>query len=273
MEKAAVINDFSGFGRCSLAVALPVLSVCGIQCCSVPTAVFTNHTGYPSFEKNDLTDFLPRFISEWQKLRLSFDTIAAGYLSSPEQIEFTIDFITTFKKGAIVVIDPVMGDNGRLYNSFSPETAKRMKKLAAAADILTPNLTEACILTDTPYNDSPGDAEISSILGKLSKFGARDIVITGIEQGGFIRNIFTSNGVSGEYTTEKKAPTRSGTGDLFSAVVTAGAVKKLPFETSVRVAADFVKAAAELSAAEEIPITDGAAFEPILHTLPGKLFR
>jgi pyridoxine kinase len=270
MQKAAVINDFSGFGRCSLSVALPVLSVCGVQCCSVPTAVFTNHTGYPSFQKYDLTPFLNSFITEWKKLPLSFNAITTGYLNTPEQIGFSAAFIKEFRGGAKIVVDPVMGDNGRLYNSFSPETARRMKKLAALADILTPNLTEACILTDTDYEPDPGDGKLREIAKKIAALGAKDIVITGIEpeNGGVIKNIILSGGEISEYATAKHAPARSGTGDLFSSVITVCAAKGIDFVRGVTVAADFVKKAAEISEAEHIPLTDGAAFEPILCELP-----
>jgi pyridoxine kinase len=272
MLKAAIINDFSGFGRCSLSVALPVLSVCGVQCCSVPTAVFTNHTGYPSFKKNDLTDFLPEYTTEWKKLGLTFDAIATGYLSSPEQIEFSMQFIKTFKAGAKIIIDPVMGDNGRLYNSFSPETARRMKKLAEKADILTPNLTEGCILTDTPYNSTPNADFIRDLLRKLTDLGAPNVVITGVDgENGKIGNYFYTNGEYGEYFTAKDAPTRSGTGDLFSAIITSCAVKGIGFNKSVEIAADFVKNAVDLSEIDHTPTTDGALFEPLLSRLPDLL--
>jgi pyridoxine kinase len=272
MLKAAIINDFSGFGRCSLSVALPVLSVCGVQCCSVPTAVFTNHTGYPSFKKHDLTDFLPEYITEWQKLGLTFDAIATGYLNTPEQIEFSMGFIKAFREGAIIIIDPVMGDNGRLYNSFSPETARRMRKLAKTADILTPNLTEGCILTDTPYNSTPNAGFMRELLKKLADLGAPNVVITGVDgENGKIGNFFYTNGVYGEYFTAKDAPTRSGTGDLFSAIITVSAVKGIEFYKSVEIAADFVKKAVDLSEKENIPTTDGALFEPLLSRLPDLL--
>jgi pyridoxine kinase len=268
MQKAAVINDFSGFGRCSLSVALPVLSVCGVQCCSIPTAVFTNHTGYPSFKKNDLTDFLYGFIEEWGKLSLSFEAIATGYLSSPEQIGFSEAFIKRFRGNAKIVVDPVMGDNGKLYPSFSPETARKLKKLASLADILTPNLTEACILTETDYEPNPNEHKLREIGKKLADFGAKDIVITGIEESGVIKNIILSSGVVSEYATAKNAPTRSGTGDLFSSVITVCAAKGIAFSKGVKIAADFVKEAAEISEAQNIPLTDGAGFEPILYKLP-----
>ncbi|MDR0992163.1 MAG: pyridoxamine kinase [Ruminococcus sp.] len=271
MKKAAVINDFSGFGRCSLSVALPVLSVCGVQCCSIPTAVFTNHTGYPSFRKEDLTDFLPDFIREWQKLSLSFDAIATGYLSSPGQVAFSEAFIKRFFSGAKIVVDPVMGDNGRLYNGFSPETAQRLGELVCFADIITPNLTEACILTDMDYEPNPSNDKLREIGKKISEFSFADIVITGIEADGVIKNVIITKNSFDEYATVKTAPTRSGTGDLFSSVITVCAAKGIPLERGVKIAADFVKEAAEISEAEHIPPTDGAAFEPILHKLP-KLF-
>jgi pyridoxine kinase len=269
MLKAAIINDFSGFGRCSLAVALPVLSVCGVQCCSVPTAVFTNHTGYPSFKKLDLTDFLIEYIYEWEKLSLSFNAIATGYLNTPLQIDFSELFIKRFFSGATIIIDPVMGDNGQLYKSFSSETARKMKILAAYADILTPNLTEACILADTPFTPSPDKTFMRELLKRLAEYAIPNIVITGVDDNkGTLVNFIYEKGTISEYGTRKDAPTRSGTGDLFSAIITACAAKKIDFSVSVKIAADFVKKAADFSQKEFIPQTDGAAFEPFLSELP-----
>ena len=152
--KAALINDFSGFGRCSVTVALPIISQMKVQCCPVLTSVFSNHTGYPSFYFDDYTEKMPSYIAEWKKLNLHFECIAAGFLGSERQIEIVKNFIRDFKDETTkVLIDPVMGDHGRTYQTFTPEMCSQMKQLAHFADILTPNLTEACILTDTPYHD------------------------------------------------------------------------------------------------------------------------
>ena len=136
-KKAAVINDFSSFGRCSLAVALPILSAMKIQCCPIPTSMFTNHTGFDSYYWTDCTAHMPHYADEWEKLGLKFDAIATGFLGSVDQIRIVQDFLRRFKNGnTVVVVDPVMGDYGKLYPTYSPVLAEKMKHLVPLADIL-----------------------------------------------------------------------------------------------------------------------------------------
>ncbi len=154
-KKIAVINDISGFGRCSIAVSLPIISYLGVQCCPVPTSIFSNHTGYPHFFFDDYTDRMPAYIANWKKLGLTFEGITTGFLGSVRQIRIVKEFIREFsRENTLIIIDPVMGDNGRLYSTYTKELCEEMKQLTAYADILTPNLTECCNLTDTPYKDS-----------------------------------------------------------------------------------------------------------------------
>lgn len=153
-KKIAVINDFSGFGRCSIAVSLPIISAMKIQCCPVPTSIFSNHTGFDSYFFEDYTDKMRPYIAEWRKLDLHFNGICTGFLGSEAQIGIVGDFLQEFGgEGTIVLIDPVMGDYGKPYPTYTMEMCLEMKKLVHYADILTPNLTEACILTDTPYKE------------------------------------------------------------------------------------------------------------------------
>lgn len=151
-NKIAVINDFSGFGRCSIAVSLPIISQLRIQCCAVPTSVFSNHTGFKEYFFEDYTHNMEKYISNWKKLDLRFKGILSGFLGSRKQIEIVQDFIRDFRTDDTkVIIDPVMGDNGKPYPTYTDDMCMAMKELVKYADILTPNLTEACILTDTPY--------------------------------------------------------------------------------------------------------------------------
>ncbi len=151
-KKIAVIQDLSGYGRCSMTVALPVISAMRVQCCPVLTSVFSNHTGYPQYFFDDYTDRMPAYIEKWKRLGLDFDGIYTGFLGSTEQIRIVGDFIRDFGgPETTVIIDPVMGDNGKAYITYTPALCDRMKELAAQADLLTPNVTELCILTDTPY--------------------------------------------------------------------------------------------------------------------------
>ena len=145
-KKIAAINDYSGFGRCSIAVELPVISAMKIQCCPMPTSIFSNHTGFDSFYFKDFTENMPPYMAEWKKLNLKFDGIVTGFLGSHNQIAIVEEFFKNFKtEDNIVVIDPVMGDYGNLYPTYTDETCQEMKKLVKYADILTPNLTEACM--------------------------------------------------------------------------------------------------------------------------------
>ena len=183
-KKIAAINDYSGFGRCSIAVELPIISALKVQCCPLPTSILSNHTGFESFYFEDFTESMPAYIKEWEKLNLKFDGICTGFLGSHKQIEIVRYFFDIFKTpDNIVVVDPVMGDYGNLYATYTKETCEEMKKLVSYANILTPNLTEACILTGREYNAEYGNEELEIIAKQLSDMGPSKIVITGIVRG------------------------------------------------------------------------------------------
>lgn len=269
-KKIAVINDMSGFGRCSLAVAIPVISVMKIQCCPVPTSIFSNHTGFESFFFEDYTDRMQPYIDEWKKLGLSFSGISTGFLGSKEQIQIVLRFLKDFgTEENVIVIDPVMGDYGKTYPTYTPEMCMEMKKLVSHADIITPNLTEACILTDTPYHeDKWRQAEIIELAQKLAERGPGKIVITGIPQGEFIANLcFEKDREPKFLRTHKVGTSRSGTGDVFAAIIAADAVNGVDFQTSVRKASRFVKKCIMKSIEMDLPLTDGVCFEELLGTL------
>ena len=191
-KKIALINDFTGFGRCSIAVELPVISMLRVQCCPVPTSVFSNHTGFESFYFDDYTDRMRRYVAEWKKLELKFNGICSGFLGSAEQISIVREFINEFNsEGTVVVVDHVMGDYGKIYSTYTDEMCRLMKELVALADIITPNLTEGCILTDTDYTDKWHEKDLSELAEKLSDMGPKKVVITGIPQGKYISNQFS----------------------------------------------------------------------------------
>ena len=188
-KKIAVINDMSGYGRCSIAVSLPVISKLKVQCCPVPTAIFSNHTGYEHYFFDDYTEKMPEYIRNWKLLGLEFSGIYSGFLGSDAQIDIVENFIRDFRtEQTLVIIDPVMGDYGKAYATFTPTLCKSMKRLVQYADILTPNLTEACILTDTPYKEKWRKKEIRELAVKLMEMGPSKVVITGIVQGSYIAN-------------------------------------------------------------------------------------
>ena len=225
-KKAAVINDFTSFGRCSLAVTIPILSAMKVQCCPVPTAFFTNHTGFDSFAWTDNTSHLDDYIAEWRKLNLRFNAIQTGFLGSREQVDFVLRFLAAFRTPeTIVCIDPVMGDYGKLYPTYDKHLAESMRGFLDVADILTPNLTEACFLADAPYRTDFTDAELAALCEKLAARHADRIVISGIPRGDTLVNFIYETGRGTSLCVEPRiGADRSGTGDVFASVILADAV-------------------------------------------------
>lgn len=268
-KKIAVINDLSGFGRCSIAVELPIISAMKIQCCFVPTAVFSNHTGFQSFFLEDFTDKMRSYMDEWRKLELHFQGICTGFLGSPEQIAIVSDFLRDFKeKDTVVIVDPVMGDYGKMYPTYSMETCLKMRELIPLADIITPNLTEACILAGIPYEEKWSRKKLLWLAQNLSAMGPEKVVITGIIQGEFIANYCYEKGKEPcMFRTVKAGTQRSGTGDIFASIVAADAVNGVSFEQSVKKAGRFIKKCIVKSIEMGIPLTDGVCFEEFLHNL------
>lgn len=269
-KKIAVINDISGYGRCSIAVSLPIISYLGVQCCPVPTSIFSNHTGFPQFFFDDYTERMEQYIANWKKLGLQFEGIATGFLGSAKQIEIVKRFIRDFsKEDTLIIVDPVMGDYGELYSTYTEALCEEMKELVRMADITTPNLTEACNLTGTPYKHVGWrKRELHQMAEEIVSFGPSKVVITGIPQGEFIANyVYEKDREPCMLRTHKVGTERSGTGDVFSAIIAADAVNAVPFERSVRKASGFVKKCILRSVELEIPKTDGVCFEEILYQL------
>lgn len=268
-KKIAVINDMSGFGRCSIAVELPIISALKVQCCPLPTSIFSNHTGFDSFFFDDYTDKMEAYMEEWGKLGLKFNGICTGFLGSARQIRIVEKFLLKFKtKDNITIIDPVMGDYGKMYATYTQETCNEMKKLVQYADILTPNLTEGCILSGMEYHENWSKKELVQMAERLSQQGPQKIVITGIQQGKYVANFCFEKGSEGYFIkTEKAGTSRSGTGDIFASIIAADAVNGVDFHTSVKKASSFVKKCILKSMEMDIPLTDGVCFEELLTTL------
>lgn len=269
-KKIAVINDISGFGRCSIAVSMPIISAMKVQCCPVPTSIFSNHTGFSEFFFDDYTAKMQPYIDNWKKLHLEFDGIQTGFLGSEQQIAIVERFISEFRTTrTTVVVDPVMGDHGKPYPTYTPEMCQAMKQLVQYADILTPNLTEACILTDTPYHEGHWKIrELVALAQQLTRQGPAKVVITGVPQKAYVSNlVYEREKPARLLRTLRIGNERSGTGDVFSSIVAADAVNGVPFEKSVRKASRFVKKCIARSIEMEIPKTDGVCFEEFLTTL------
>lgn len=281
MKKIALINDLSGFGKCSLTAAIPVISVMGIQACPLPTAILSAQTGFDSYFCDDFTDRMDCFTNEWKKMQVSFDGIYSGFLAGPEQMKKVAYFLENFKTDEnMYMLDPVMGDNGRTIKIFSKELLTGMRELALQADVLTPNLTELCLLTDTDYdsliihkNEADYTVRIQDICESLRKSAdhPQSIVVTGIIREKSDKVYMGNLVVSGEECVHIEKPyinqSFSGTGDLFSSVVCGSLVSGKNLAASVQKASDFLQTAIEEAAAEKIPSNHGIHFEKYLYRL------
>ena len=268
-KKIALINDFTGFGRCSIAVQLPVISMMKVQCCAVPTAIFSDHTAYDSFYCTDYTAEMEPYIEEWKKLGLKFQGICTGFLGSEEQIRIVGEFIHTFKeKDTTVVVDPVMGDGGKRYATYTEEMCRKMSEVVQYADIVVPNVTEACLLTGTQYKEEWSSGELERLAEQIAGSGPAKVVITGIEKKNHVANLCYEKGKECKVLrTHRIGTSRSGTGDIFSAILAADAVNGVAFEESVKKASNFIKKCILSSIERNIPLTDGVCFEDHLGTL------
>jgi len=269
-KRIAVVNDITGFGRCSVAAALPIISAMKIQCCPLPTAILSTNTAFPNFFFDDYTPRMRAYMNHWKELNIEFDGICTGFLGSTEQIDIVIEFIEMFKKSnTTVIVDPVMGDYGKLYSTYTKEMCDEMKRLMQYADLMTPNLTEACILLDVPYpNRNLTPNELENIAKSLCYHGPRKIVITGLQHNGNIQNFIYEIGKP--YTiinVEKIGEDRSGTGDVFTSIVAANTVNGGDLVTSVEKATKFISKTIEYTAKLNTPVYDGICFEEYLTEL------
>lgn len=265
-KKIAVINDFCGFGHCSIAVSLPIISAMKIQCCPLPTAIFSDHTGFNTFYYTDYTEHMDAYIDEWKKLDLRFEGVLTGFLGSPRQIEIVKHFLDFFKtRENIAVIDPVMGDYGKLYPTYSKILAEQMSSLVPYADILTPNLTEACILTGTDYSADMTEDGLLKICKKLCNMGPKKIVISGLDRRENLENFVYEYKKGPQIIKVRKVgPCRSGTGDVFSSIIAADAVNGISFDESIHRASSFIAKVLRRTVELDLPKTDGICFEEFL---------
>lgn len=287
MKRIALINDLSGFGKCSLTAAIPVVSVMGIQACPLPTAVLSAQTGFKNYYCDDFTDRMDYFTAHWKQMEVTFDGIYSGYLASPRQMEKVIHFLQQFQgENTLYLADPVMGDCGRQYGMFSEEFLQGMRKLTELADVITPNLTELCLLAGVDYTaltayrqDEDYIERIQSICEKLLVQAKKPqtIIVTGILRqrldekatgnAEYIGNLAVS-ATTCFYTENPYTGTSfSGTGDLFASVICGSLVKGLSVSEAVEKATYFLQEAIEEATAENIPRNHGVHFEKYLSRL------
>ena len=271
MKRIAVINDLSGFGRCSLTAALPVISALGIEACPLPTAILSNQTGYPSFFCTDYTENLYSYINEWRKLGVKFDGILTGYLTSAKQAEIIYDFVEEFADvNTLVFVDPVMADDGVLYDTYDSNLCKKVKKLTKRANIIAPNLTELCILCDADYEKVTHENSIqktSEIAASLLTDTLKTVIVTGVKIDDEIHNIIVDK--SGKTVVKSKLieGSYSGTGDLFSSIVCAEIVKGKSVLQAVNIATVFLQKSIEDSYKENTDRNYGVNFQQHLEML------
>lgn len=268
--RIAAIHDLSCFGRCSLTIALPVLSAMGCQCCPLPTALLSAHTGFPGNTFLDLTVEMGRIADHWAAMDLQFDAIYSGFLGSADQVDTVARFFDTFKKSdTAVIVDPVMGDHGTAYRTCTPELCRGMRVLAENSDVITPNLTEAALLLDRPYEEIR-QADAYEVVRRLSLGGRRSVVLTGYfsEPGQTGALCFDrDSGESKAVQTPREPQDFSGTGDLFASVLAGGVAKGVPLFQAAQAAADFVRDCIARTLAEGLTEQDGVDFEPLLGQL------
>ena len=271
--RVAAIHDMSGFGRCSLTVAIPILSTMGIQCCPLPTAFLSTHTGgFEGFTFLDMTDELPKVAAHWKSLGLGFQAVYSGFLGSERQIAIVEDFLREFRDpDTVAVIDPVMGDHGAVYQTYTPAMCAGMARLAELADVITPNLTEAALLLDIPYGELPvGEAGCREIVERLSLDGRRSVVLTGASTAPELTGAMCFDARTGrtEAVQTRRVPQEfHGTGDVFASVLTGALVQGATLPDAARQAVDFVRACAERTARAGIPMREGVEFESLLGLL------
>ena len=244
-KRVAAIHDISGFGKCSLTVILPVLSAAGIEASAIPTAVLSSHTGgLGTCTYRDLTGDLRAFAEHWKSLDLRFDALYSGFLGSEEQAEIVGDIFDQFRTSeTLVMVDPVMADNGKLYASCTPQTAKRMKQLCAKADLIVPNLTEAAFLLGEEFYDGPYDRPyIENLLERLSELGPRQVVLTGVWFSPSLLGAAGYDKATGRVSyafSPRVEGYYHGTGDLFGSALLSGLLNGMPLKNAMQLAVDF----------------------------------
>lgn len=267
IPRLAMINDISGFGRCSATVALPIISALQVQVCPVPTSILSNHLGFPLCHMDDYTPHMREYIQVWSRLKLRFDGLYCGFLGNVEQPAIIEEFLELFSP-KLFLLDPVMGDHGRTYSTVSPAHCRALKGLAAKADILTPNITEACLLTDTPYQDCWEASALDLLCQRLSEqYPESSIVITGILADNQFLNIILHHHEKTTCITPMAGASRPGTGDIFASILAADALNGVAFSSSVEKASDFVAHCIRCSEAAGTPPQEGVLFERCLHRL------
>ena len=276
MKRIVTIQDVSCFGKCSVTVALPLISAMGIECAIIPTSVLSTHTGgFEGFTFRDLSDDIPKIKNHWKKYNLKFDTIYTGYLGSVKQIDYTIDFIKDFKeKSTLLFVDPAMADKGRMYTGFDSEFPSHMARLCAHADIIVPNITEASFLTGIPYTEDYDEEHVRTLLKKLCAIGAKKAVITGISYEKSTQGAYFYDSEVDEYyyyRAENIDRNFHGTGDTFASVFCGAITKGFDIKHALEIAVDFTVECIKATLPEAENHKYGVKFEECIPSLIQKI--
>lgn len=269
VKKIVAIHDLSGLGRCSLTAAIPVISVQGIQVCPFPTAILSCQTGYTNFSFLDLANEMENYKKSLAENAFEFSGIYTGFLGSERQIDIVKDFINS-QGDIFVLVDPVMGDNGEVYKTYTKNMCDKMKDLVSLANVVTPNLTEACILANIDYDTFIfTEGELLNISKKITRLGPKKIVITGIVQEDKIYNFAYESTKDSYFITEcsYNGESFSGTGDVFSSVLCGRLMNNFDFNDAVNEANNFVKKCIDFSKKFVVDNKNGVIFEPLLKEL------
>ena len=277
MKRIASIQDISCLGRCSLTVALPVISAMAVECAIVPTAVLSTHTMFPGFISRDLSDQLLPIARHWKSQNVTLDAICTGYLASPRQTEEVCDFFDLLAgPDTLLFVDPAMADGGRLYSGFGPDFPAYMRRVVSRAHVAVPNVTEACLLTDTPYRETEDLSWWRDLLRRVGDLGPRCPVLTGVPFGPDRLGVMALDPESGgifQYHTPRVHDHFHGTGDIFSAACAGAMVRGKGLPDALRLAADFTLACIQATQRDPSAPWYGVEFEKALHLLPGLLER
>ena len=268
-KKILTIQDISCVGQCSLTVALPILSACGMETAILPSAVLSTHTaGFTGFTCRDLTDDMPAIAAHWKKENIQFDAIYTGYLGSTKQVDYVESIISNLlKKGAPIIVDPAMADNGKLYPAFDAEYVEAMKRLCFAADMILPNITEACYLTGMEYKENYDQKYIEDLLGRLSASGAKTIILTGVSYRADKTGVVVyENHTYSYYEHRKIAKGCHGTGDVYASAFVGALLNGKSTFDAARIAADYTVSCIDYTQGDA-DHWYGVKFEPLLGEL------
>lgn len=269
MKRILTVQDLSCLGRCSLTVALPILSAMGLETVVLPTAVLSTHTQFQNFTFRDLTCDLPGIFAHWKSEGFTFDTLYTGYLGSADQVDLVLSLFEYYKKtGAALIADPAMGDGGRLYTGFDLDFVKKMAQVCAAADIILPNMTEASMMLGIEYRaDGYDESYIQDVLKRLCALGARTAVLTGVTFRGDELGVMAYDSAADTfhaYFHEKLPVSYHGTGDCFASCFTGALARGQSLDDAIRLASDYIVSCLKLTMADPDRRTYGVNFEQAL---------